>query len=265
MKEVAMQTGSTAQSLEISPAASPARSSVSQRSPKLLDAVRNEIRLRHYSIRTEHAYVDWIKRYIEFHGMRHPREMGASEVTRFLTHLATHDNVAANTQNQALCALVFLYRHVLKKDIGEFSDVVRAKRPQREPTVMSLDEVERVIGCMSGTHKLMALLMYGTGMRIIEVIRLRIKDIDFDMHCITVRDGKGQKDRQVPLPVKLAVHPPDNQREQAQCMTPEDESLRIRLPDQSSPSSRIVPRRSTWWRRLLSMLLSIGWFARGNG
>ena len=172
--------------------------------PRLLDQVRNEIRLRHYSIRTEHAYCEWVVRFVRFHDLRHPREMGAPEITAFLTHLATHANVAASTQNQALNALVFLCKHVLGREPGDFGEIVRAKRPIREPTVMSGDEVERFMTHLSGTHKLMALLMYGAGMRIIEVIRLRVKDIDFDLRCITVRDGKGQKDRQVPLPSKAA-------------------------------------------------------------
>jgi integron integrase len=175
-----------------------------EEAPRLLDQVRNEIRLRHYSIRTEHTYVDWTRRFVVFHNMRHPKDMGAPEITAFLTHLATHANVAASTQNQALNALVFLYKHVLGRDPGDFGEVIRAKRPIREPTVMSTDEVERVLTNLNGTHKLMALLMYGTGMRIIEVIRLRVKDLDFDLQCITVRDGKGQKDRQVPLPAKTA-------------------------------------------------------------
>jgi integron integrase len=175
-----------------------------EEAPRLLDQVRNEIRLRHYSIRTEHTYVDWTRRFVVFHNMRHPKDMGAPEITAFLTHLATHANVAASTQNQALNALVFLYKHVLRHDVGELAGIVRAKRPEREPTVMSTDEVERVLTNLNGTHKLMALLMYGTGMRIIEVIRLRVKDMNFDLQCITVRDGKGQKDRQVPLPAKTA-------------------------------------------------------------
>jgi len=174
-----------------------------EESPRLLDQVRNEIRLRHYSIRTEHTYVDWTRRFVRFHDLRHPRDMGAPEIVSFLTHLATQANVAASTQNQAFNALIFLYKHVLKRDIGDLSGIVRAKRPVREPTVMSTDEVERVLTHLHGVHKLMALLMYGSGMRIIEVIRLRVKDIEFDLQCITVRDGKGEKDRQVPLPSKL--------------------------------------------------------------
>ncbi len=142
-------------------------------------------------------------RFVRFHNMRHPNTMGAPEITAFLSHLALDANVAASTQNQALCALVFLYKHVLGRDPGDFGDIVRAKRPVREPTVMSTDEVERVLTHLHGVHKLMALLMYGSGMRIIEVIRLRVKDIEFALQCITVRDGKGEKDRQVPLPSRL--------------------------------------------------------------
>jgi len=167
---------------------------------KLLDQLRNEIRLRHYSIRTEHSYADWVVRYVRFHNLRHPSEMGAPEINRFLTHLAVDGNVAASTQNQALCALVFLYTKVLKQDVGEFGEIVRAKRPARLPVVLTEGETERILSHLSGIHKLMALLMYGTGMRIIEVLRLRVKDIEFEQRAIIVRDGKGEKDRAVPLP-----------------------------------------------------------------
>jgi integron integrase len=168
--------------------------------PRLLDQVRAEIRLRHYSIRTEHTYVQWVVDFVRFHGMRHPSEMGGPEIHVYLSHLATDRNVAAKTQNQALCALVFLYTQVLKKDPGDFSGIVRAKLPERVPVVLSVEEVEQVMRHMSGLHKLMAVLMYGTGMRIIEVIRLRVKDIDFENKSIVVREGKGDKDRIVPLP-----------------------------------------------------------------
>jgi integron integrase len=171
-----------------------------QNKPRLLDQVRNEIRLRHYSIRTEHTYVQWVTDYVRFHEMRHPNDMGAPEIHAYLTHLAVERNVAAKTQNQALCALVFLYTQVLKKDPGDFSGAVRAKLPERVPVVLSVEEVERIMQNLSGLHKLMVVLMYGTGMRIIEVIRLRIKDIDFENRSIVVREGKGDKDRIVPLP-----------------------------------------------------------------
>ncbi len=168
--------------------------------PKLLDQLRNQIRLRHYSIRTEHAYTDWVVRYVRFHDLQHPRTLGPEHVNAFLSHLASNLNVAASTQNQALNALVFLYRHVLDQPLGDFGEVVRAKKPKRLPVVMSVDEVQRLLSHLTGTRQLMVLLLYGTGMRIIELLRLRVKDVDFESRSIMVRDGKGQKDRAVPLP-----------------------------------------------------------------
>ena len=173
---------------------------------KLIAQLRREIQVRHYSIRTEHTYVEWVCRFVRFHNLRHPQEMGAAEINAFLSHLATDADVAASTQNQALCALVFLYKHVLGRDPGDFGEVVRAKRPARMPTVLSVEETQRIISHMQGTAQLMAVLMYGTGMRIIEVIRLRVKDVDFENGAILVRDGKGEKDRYVPLP-QAAVPP----------------------------------------------------------
>ena len=169
----------------------------------MLDELRREIRVRHYSIRTEHAYADWVKRYVLFHDKRHPKDMGAVEINQFLSYLATDLNVAASTQNQACCAMVFLYKHVLGKDPGEFGDVVRAKRPRKLPVVLSLDETARLLSHMDGVQRIMAELMYATGARIIELIRLRVKDIDFYRNQITIREGKGEKDRTVPLPSEL--------------------------------------------------------------
>jgi integron integrase len=171
--------------------------------PKLLDQVRIEIRLRHLSYRTEQAYVHWIRRFILFHGKRHPREMGAVEVSAFLTHLAVERTVSASTQNQALNAIVFLYRHVVKADIGDIENIVRAKRPVRVPEVLSKEETRRVLDAMTGTPQLMARLLYGTGLRLMECLRLRVKDIDFDRNEITVRGGKGGKDRRTMLPASL--------------------------------------------------------------
>jgi integron integrase len=171
---------------------------------KLLDQLRAAIRLRHYSIRTERTYCDWVKRYCHYHNLRHPREMGAPEINQYLTHLATDRNVAVSTQNQACCAIVFLYKHVLGKDPGDFSDVIRAKRPKKLPVVLSLDETARLLSHMTGTKRVMAELMYATGARIIELIRLRVKDIDFERNLITIREGKNAKDRTVPLPSELA-------------------------------------------------------------
>lgn len=167
--------------------------------PKLLDQVRNLMRVRHYSIRTEEAYVQWIRRFILFHGKRHPREMGSPEVAAFLTHLAVQGNVAASTQNQALAALLFLYKHILEIDLPRI-DSVRAKRPKRLPVVLSVAEVRAVLCGMVDPWKLMAELMYGAGLRLLETCRLRVKDLDFDRRQILVREGKGDKDRAVPLP-----------------------------------------------------------------
>jgi integron integrase len=172
------------------------------RTKKLLDQVRDTLRLKHYSIRTENSYVDWIRRYILFHNKRHPREMGAPEVQAFLTHLAVKENVAASTQNQALSALLFLYREVLHKDLGPI-DALRAQKPKRLPTVLTKDEVRKVIGNLSGTHRLMASLLYGSGLRLMECLRLRVKDVDFARRAIIVRDGKGEQDRVTMLPESL--------------------------------------------------------------
>jgi len=167
---------------------------------KLLDQVSDAIRRKHYSIRTEEAYISWIKRFILFHDVRHPLEMGATEIEEFLTHLAVDKNVAASTQNQAFSALLFLYREVLKKDLGGHVDYLRAKKPKRLPTVMTKEETLRVIGFLSGTNQLMAKLLYGSGLRLMECLRLRVKDVDFAQRQIIVRDGKGGKDRVTMLP-----------------------------------------------------------------
>lgn len=171
--------------------------------PKLLDQVRERLRLKHYSIRTEAQYLHWIKRFILYHGKRHPREMGGDEVGAFLTHLATVGQVSASTQNQALSALLFLYREILDVELPWLDEVVRAKKPQRLPTVLSKGEVGRVLERMNGTYGLMARLLYGTGMRLMECCRLRVKDIDFDRGEILIRDGKGAKDRVTMLPDAL--------------------------------------------------------------
>lgn len=172
---------------------------------KLLDQVRDIIRKKHYSIRTEDAYVEWIRRYILFHGKKHPKDMGEREISQYISHLASHKNVAASTQNQALCALVFLYKHVLKIELGDFWQMERAKKPERLPTVLSKDEISRVLENMSGTHALMAKLLYGCGLRLMECIRLRVKDIDFGRNQVIVRAGKGMKDRVTMLPEQLKV------------------------------------------------------------
>lgn len=170
---------------------------------KLLDQVSEVMRLKHYSLRTESTYREWIKRFILFHGKRHPNEMGAPEVSRFLSDLALTHHVAASTQNQAFNALLFLYREVLHRELGQLQEVTRAKRPQRLPTVLSKGEVDAVLAAMSGTFRLMATLLYGTGMRLMECVRLRVKDLDFAQNQIIVREGKGFKDRVTILPESL--------------------------------------------------------------
>jgi integron integrase len=172
---------------------------------KLLDQVRDLMRLRHYSIRTERCYCDWITRFIRYHGKRDPREMAEAEVTSFLTHLAREGNVAASTQNQALSALLFLYKEVLKEEIGWLEGVERATKPKRLPVVLPRDEVHRVFAHLHGMPRLMAGLLYGGGLRLMECVRLRVKDVDFSYARITVRDGKGARDRVTMLPVNLAA------------------------------------------------------------
>jgi integron integrase len=168
--------------------------------PKLLHQVRQAIRIRHYSPRTEQAYVHWIRRYIFFHKVRHPAEMGTPELNAFLSHLAVTEHVSASTQTQALSALVFLYRNVLDLEIGLLEGVVRAKRPARLPVVLTRDEARRLFANMDGVVLLACRLLYGTGLRLLECLHLRVKDIDFEHDEIIVRDGKGQKDRMTMLP-----------------------------------------------------------------
>jgi integron integrase len=170
------------------------------RQPKLLDRVRLAIRARHYSYRTEKAYVHWVKRFIFFHNKHHPAEMGEAEIAKFLSSLASDSHVSASTQNQALNALLFLYQDVLERKIGLIEGVVRAKRARRLPVVLTKEEVRRVLRCMTGTPWLMALLLYGAGLRLMECCRLRVRDIDFTKNQIVVRSGKGDKDRYTMLP-----------------------------------------------------------------
>ena len=176
---------------------------------KLADRLREAIRLRGYSIRTEKAYLHWYVRFVRFHKLRHPATMGAPEVEAFLTHLAVKENVAASTQNQALAAstqnqalsaLWFLYRKVLPQDLDSPIDALRARKPKRLPAVLTKEEVHRVLGHLSGDHLLMAKLLYGSGLRLMECARLRVKDVDFAYHTIVVRDGKGMEDRVTMLP-----------------------------------------------------------------
>jgi integron integrase len=173
--------------------------------PRLLDQVREVCRVRHYSPRTEKAYIHWIKRYIFFHDKRHPQEMGAVEINAFLSWLATSQKVAASTQNQALNALVFLYHQVMKIDPGEFGDVVRARRSRRLPVVLGRDEVQAVLSNLHGEWWLIGGLLYGSGLRLMESIKLRVQDLDFERGEVIVRHGKGDRDRRTMLPHSLVA------------------------------------------------------------
>jgi integron integrase len=175
-----------------------------QTSPKLLDRLSNELRTRHYSRRTEQTYLAWVRRYILFHSKKHPSSMGAQEINAFISHLALQEKVAASTQNQALSAIVFLYRHVLHLELDQVAlGAVRPRKPKRVPTVLSKQEVKKVIDHMDGVFRLLAQLMYGSGLRLMEVLHLRVKDLDFANHQIVVRDGKGANDRVTMFPDTL--------------------------------------------------------------
>jgi integron integrase len=185
--------------------------------PRLLDEVRRHLRVKHYSLRTEATYVGWIRRFILANAKRHPRDMGAAEVEQFLSQLAVQGQVAASTQNQALSALLFLYRVVLGIELPWMDNVVRAKRSQHVPTVLSRDEMNRLLATMEGRPWLLTSLLYGTGMRLMECLRLRVKDVDFSRSEIVVRDGKGGKDRRTVLPRSL-VEPLQREIERARTL-----------------------------------------------
>ncbi|MBD3424636.1 MAG: integron integrase [Candidatus Latescibacteria bacterium] len=176
----------------------------------MLRRIKVVLRSRHYSVRTEKTYISWVKRFVHFHGLRHPADMGAEEINKFLTYLAVKRNVSASTQNQALSALLFLYRHVLEIELGDLGNIIRARKPKRIPVVLTREEVRSIFKYMKGDKLLMAGLMYGAGLRLTECLRLRVKDIDFQANQIIVRDGKGFKDRVTILPEayrnKLKIH-----------------------------------------------------------
>lgn len=176
---------------------------LSEQKPKLLARLRTALNARHYSRSTARNYSYWIKRFIHFHDMRHPEEMAEPEINAFLNHLATECKVASSTQNQALCALLFLYRYVLHRELKDLGHVIRARKPRRLPVVLTREEVQAVLKEMDGVKRLMATLLYGTGMRLMECVSLRVKDIDFSANQIMVRDGKGFKDRITILPQRL--------------------------------------------------------------
>jgi integron integrase len=168
--------------------------------PRLLDQLRDAIRVRHYSYRTEQQYVAWVRRFIVFHGKRHPRELGGTEVESFLSHLATERHVAAATQAQALAAILFLYKHVMNVDLPWLGSVVRASRPKRLPTVLTRTEVRRILAELDGPYFLIASLLYGSGLRVLETLRLRVKDVELERNSLVIRNGKGSKDRVTVLP-----------------------------------------------------------------
>lgn len=189
--------------------------------PRLLDQVREKIRVKHYSIRTEKSYVEWIKRFILFHDKRHPASMGGPDVEKFLSHLAMDRNVAASTQNQALAAILFLYREVLKIELPWLDDMQRAKKPSRLPVVLTRAEVRGVLSHLDGMMGLMAALLYGSGLRLMECVRLRVKDVEFDYKQIVVRDGKGGRDRVTMLSANL-IEPLKQQIERARVLHEQD-------------------------------------------
>jgi integron integrase len=217
-------------------------------SPKLLDQVREAVRVRHYSIRTEEAYVRWTRRFVLFHGKRHPGELGPEAIAAFLTHLAVRENVAASTQNQALNALVFLYRHVLDPPFPDLDGVVRAKKPGRLPTVLTRTEATAVLDRLEGVSWLVANLLYGSGLRLLEAVRLRVNDLGFEERQITVRDGKGRNDRRTMLPSPL-LEP--LRRQLAVARRLHDDDLRrgygaVYLPDALARKYPSAPKAWKW-------------------
>ncbi len=171
-----------------------------------MQQLRDKIRVKHYSIRTETVYLDWNKRFILFHNKRHPKTMGAKEVEQFLTYLAVENRVASSTQNQALSAILFMYKEVLNIELPWLADLTRAKRPETVPLVFSKKEVQNILANLDGPYWIMAHLLYGAGLRLMECVRLRVKDVDFEMNQITVRDGKGKKDRLTMVPDIVKLH-----------------------------------------------------------
>ncbi len=232
---------------------------------KLLEQVRDVIRRKQFSIRTETSYIDWIKRFILFHQKRHPREMSEAEVNEFLNYLAREKNVAASTQNQALSALLFLYREVLKQEIGWLEGVERVKKPARLPVVLTKDEVRIVFAHLHGTYRLMAGLLYGSGLRLMECVRLRVKDIDFGYLRITIRDGKGGRDRVTMLPVNL-TQPLERHLQKVKAQHEEDVEAgfgRVHLPSALARKSPHSAQEWAWQYVFPSSRLSVDPRSRG--
>ena len=213
---------------------------------KLLDNVRNVMRVRHYSYQTEKTYLYWIRQYIFFHGIKHPAEMGASEVEAFLTHLAVEKNVSASTQNQALASLLFLYKEVLSADLQWLDKFMPAKKSSRMPVVLTKEEVRLILSNLNGTNWVIANLLYGAGMRLIEALRLRIKDIDFGFRQIVVRDGKGGKDRFTVLPTVL-IEPIQKQLETVRKLHEQDLRRGLGKVELPYALARKYPKAETEW------------------
>lgn len=223
------------------PPSNPARPSA-----RLLDQVRERIRYLHYSLRTEEAYLHWIRGFIRFHGRRHPRDLGGAQVEEFLNELANARKVSASTHKQALCALLFLYRQVLGQDLPWMTQIQRPAVRRRIPTVLMVDEVRRVLDHMAGEHALIARLLYGSGMRLMEAMRLRIKDVDFDRRVIVVRDGKGGKDRVVMLPSSL-LHELRRQAAGARAFWEQDRALNRPGVEMPNALARKYPNGGCSW------------------
>jgi len=230
------------------PAAHLGRDAQPERRFRLLEQLRSRIRTRHYSRRTETAYVDWVRRFVLFHGRRHPRTMGEREIAAFLSHLANERHVSASTQNQALAALLFLFRHVLSAEVGFVRGIDRAKRPRRLPVVLNDTEVRAVFHAMRGVPRLCAVLMYGAGLRVSECASLRVKDIDVERLEIVVRGAKGDKDRRVPLPrVAIAAIRAQFERERTRHAWDLQRGVRpTRLPDALSVKFPNAEREWRW-------------------
>lgn len=214
--------------------------------PKLLDRVRALMRMRHYSYETEKRYIYWIRHYIGFHNIRNPAEMSAAEVEAFLSHLAVERRVSASTQNQALAALLFLYRDVLSVDLLWLEKFIPAKKSARVPVVLTKDEVKQIIGELSGTNWLIANLLYGSGLRLVEALRLRVKDLDFGFKQIVVRDGKGAKDRFTVLPTKL-IEPLQKQLEKTRKLHEQDLRGGLGKVEMPFALARKYPNAETEW------------------
>lgn len=227
--------------------------------PKLLTQVRNILRMKHYSYRTEKTYIHWIKRFIFFNNKRHPDLLGEKEINAFLSHLAVKEQVSASTQDLALNSIVFLYKQVLQKDMGDFGAFIRAKKPKHIPVVLTQNEVKLILSHIHGVAWLMVSLLYGSGLRHIECLRLRVKDIDFGYHQIIVRDGKGSKDRVTVLPEKL-IKPLSLQLNKAKLLHQEDLENgfgSVALPDSLSKKYPNAPYEWKWQYVFPSVKLSI--------